>query len=199
MAKVIRSKWVYYPHGRWHRYLPRRKDGFKEFNYEAGGSISEFKEEMASELQEEAKTTTPKLWMAWLYRDLSGEPYWTKERVKKLFGTDFVVGRMEVFPNTAAFNEELWRIKHLIELKPITFPNGEPTSDDIYFVELHPDGRCQIAKNGTQIDVEQLSLTGSKKQWRANELNTQLAAKYFGGKDVFETNVYTNANISVVK
>uniref|UniRef100_A0A0K0DMU7 non-specific serine/threonine protein kinase n=1 Tax=Angiostrongylus cantonensis TaxID=6313 RepID=A0A0K0DMU7_ANGCA len=220
------DRWVYRPHGRWHRYLPRRNDSVKEFNYEAGGSLSEFKEEMANEVfcftsfffcftvivpkynqpycwdanfLEEANVSVPKLWMAWLYRDLSGEPYWTKKRVMNLFGTDFVVGRMEVFPNTSAFNEELWHIKHLIELKPITFPDGEPTSDDMFSMELHPDGRCRIAKVGAQVNVEQLKLTGLKKQWSPKELTSQLASKYYGCKDVFETNVYTNANISIVK
>ncbi|KAE9414696.1 hypothetical protein Angca_006635 [Angiostrongylus cantonensis] len=193
------DRWVYRPHGRWHRYLPRRNDSVKEFNYEAGGSLSEFKEEMANEFLEEANVSVPKLWMAWLYRDLSGEPYWTKKRVMNLFGTDFVVGRMEVFPNTSAFNEELWHIKHLIELKPITFPDGEPTSDDMFSMELHPDGRCRIAKVGAQVNVEQLKLTGLKKQWSPKELTSQLASKYYGCKDVFETNVYTNANISIVK
>uniref|UniRef100_A0A0R3PLE7 39S ribosomal protein L30, mitochondrial n=1 Tax=Angiostrongylus costaricensis TaxID=334426 RepID=A0A0R3PLE7_ANGCS len=180
------DRWVYRPHGRWYRYLPRRNDSVKEFNYEAGGSLSEFKEEMASEplqLHEEANISAPKLWMAWLYRDLSGEPYWTKKRVMKLFGTDFVVGRMDVFPNTSAFNEELWHIKHLIELKPITFPDGEPTSDDI----------MDLFHNRLQHSVIIIL------QWSPKELTSQLASKYYGCKDVFETNVYTNANISIVK
>ncbi|KAK6034872.1 hypothetical protein COOONC_27619 [Cooperia oncophora] len=136
MAKVIRTRWVYRPHGRWHRYLPRRNDGIKEFDYEKGGSLSEFKAELMSQSFEEPKAGPSKLWMAWLYRDLSGEPKWTKARVSKLFGPDPKVGRMEVFPNTSAYNEELWHIKHLIELKPMTFPNGEPTADDIYGVKV---------------------------------------------------------------
>ncbi|KAK6048331.1 hypothetical protein COOONC_14164, partial [Cooperia oncophora] len=37
---------------------------------------------------EEPKAGPSKLWMAWLYRDLSGEPKWTKARVSKLFGPD---------------------------------------------------------------------------------------------------------------
>ncbi|EYC16450.1 hypothetical protein Y032_0033g2669 [Ancylostoma ceylanicum] len=199
MAKVIRNRWVYRPHGRWHRYLPRRVDGVKEFNYEAGGSLADFREEMMSQGHEEPKTAPSKLWMAWLYRDLSGEPHWTKKRVEKLFGSEFKVGRMEVFPNTAAVNEELWHVKHLIELKPITFPNGEPTSADIYGVKLHPDGRCEVAKDVAPLTEEELRLYDANKQWSPKELERQLASKYFGCKDVFETNVYTNSNISVVK
>ncbi|WKY02670.1 hypothetical protein Q1695_016158 [Nippostrongylus brasiliensis] len=199
MAKVIRSRWVYRPHGRWHRYLPRRNDGVKEYDYSKGGSLAEFKDEFMRESHDEPKEGPSKLWMAWLYRDLSGEPHWTKSRVNKLFGVDFKVGRMEVFPNTAAFNEELWHIKHLIELKPITFPNGEPTAEDIYAMKLHPDGTCEVAKDVTPVKEDQLRLLDPKKQWPSKELNRQLAAKYHGCKDVFETNVYTDANISIVK
>ncbi|CAJ0596806.1 unnamed protein product [Cylicocyclus nassatus] len=199
MAKVIRNRWVYRPHGRWHRYLPRRNDGVKEFDYEAGGSIADFKEELKSLGQELPQTPPPKLWMAWLYRDLSGEPRWTKDRVKKLFGSDFEVGRMELFPNTASINEELWHMKHLIELKPVTFPNGEPTEEDIYGVKFHPDGRCEVTKGAAPLTEEQLQLFDRNKQWSSRELRRQLASKYWGCKDIFETNVYTNSNISIVK
>ncbi|KHJ95730.1 kinase domain protein [Oesophagostomum dentatum] len=199
MAKVIRNRWVYRPHNRWHRYLPRRNDGIKEFTYETGGSIAEFREEMMSQGHEEPKTPPSKLWMAWLYRNLSGEPHWTKDRVAKLFGSDYKVGRMELFPNTAAINEELWHVKHLIDLKPVTFPNGEPTEEDIYGVKFHPDGRCEVAKGAPPLTEEQLKLYDPEKQWTSKELNRQLASKYFGCKDVFETNVYTNSNISVVR
>lgn len=39
---------------------------------------------------------------------------------------------MEVLINSAAMNDKLWNVKHLIELRPITFPNGEPSEGDIY-------------------------------------------------------------------
>ncbi|KJH48182.1 hypothetical protein DICVIV_05700 [Dictyocaulus viviparus] len=198
MAKVIRSRWVYRPHGRWYRYLPRRNDSIKEFNYEMSGSLSNFKEEFAKEIALK-DTTISKLWIVWLYRDLVGEPYWTKKRVAKVFGTEFVVGRMEVFPNTMALNEELWHIKHLIELRPITFPDGEPSMDDIFSVELHPDGCCHVMKHGVPPAAEQLRLIDPKTQWSPKELNTQLASKYHGCKDIFETNVYTNSKISIVR
>lgn len=43
---------------------------------------------------------------------------------------------MEVFKNTASVNHELWHIKHLIDLKPLTFPNGEPTMEDVKSLEV---------------------------------------------------------------
>jgi large subunit ribosomal protein L30 len=43
---------------------------------------------------------------------------------------------MEIMKNTASTNEALWHIKHLIELRPITFPYGEPTIDDVGHIEV---------------------------------------------------------------
>lgn len=37
----ILDKWVYKPHGRWYRYLPRRNDAAKEFDYESEGVVPE--------------------------------------------------------------------------------------------------------------------------------------------------------------
>ncbi len=43
---------------------------------------------------------------------------------------------MTVFKNTAAFNAQLWHVKHLLELRPLTFPHGEPTVDDVNYIEV---------------------------------------------------------------
>lgn len=36
-----------------------------------------------------------------------------------------------VIPNTPHYNSMLWEVKHLIRLKPLKFPNGIPTEEDI--------------------------------------------------------------------
>ncbi len=41
-----------------------------------------------------------------------------------------------VLPNTPHFNQLLWEIKHLIRLKPVSFPNGIPTDEDIGSVKV---------------------------------------------------------------
>lgn len=43
---------------------------------------------------------------------------------------------MFVFKNTASQNAELWPLKHLIEIRPLYFPNGEPTADDVNALEV---------------------------------------------------------------
>lgn len=129
MAKVIRQCWVWKPHYRWHVYLPRRNDGLREYDFEANNATpSSFPEPMPEE--------PPKLWLVWFYRDLSGEPRWTKEHIRRLFGGDPTPGDMHVFKNTADINKQLWHMKHLIELRPMRFPNGEPTEADINHLEV---------------------------------------------------------------
>ncbi|CAD6188509.1 unnamed protein product [Caenorhabditis auriculariae] len=197
MAKVIRSRWVYRPEGKWHRYLPRRNDAVKEFDYvKRGASLQDF---AVSLPEEEKPQTPPKLWMAWLYRDLAGEPKWTKKYVENLFGADYKVGRMEVFRNSELINEELWKVKHLIELRPVTFPKGEPTEEDVYTTRLSPDGTCEIVPNAPTPSEEHLQLFDKSRQWTRRELGRDLAKKYHGYKNLFEADVYTNSNIIVAK
>lgn len=129
MAKVIRNCWVYKPNYSWHVYLPRRKDTNKEYDYEAHNATpSTFPEPMAEE--------PPKLWLVWFYRDLAGEPRWTQNRVRRLLGGDPKPGEMLVFKNSADVNKQLWHMKHLIELRPMRFPNGEPTEADVNHLEV---------------------------------------------------------------
>jgi len=42
-----------------------------------------------------------------------------------------------VLPNTPHFNQLLWEIKHLIRLKPVSFPDGIPTEKDIGAVKVN--------------------------------------------------------------
>ena len=36
-----------------------------------------------------------------------------------------------IHKNTECICENLWKIKHLVKVTPITFPNGEPTEEDL--------------------------------------------------------------------
>ncbi|CAI4232486.1 unnamed protein product [Auanema sp. JU1783] len=196
MAKVIRNRWVFRTGGKWYRYLPRRNDAVKEYDFESGGgSLDDFR----CEEQNTSMDPPSKLWMAWVYRDLATQPKWTKERIEKLFGKDWEIGKPEVFMNTEAVNQELWHIKHLIELKPIRFPNGEPTINDLHGIRLNPDGVCNVAQGVEPVPEDQLRLFDETKQWSAKEISQQLDAKYYGFKDVFERNVYTSSKISQLK
>ncbi|CAP33847.1 Protein CBR-MRPL-30 [Caenorhabditis briggsae] len=197
MAKVIRNRWVYRPDNKWTRYLPRRNDAVKEFDYErSGASLRHYTEEIP---EEQRPKRASKLWMAWLYRDLAGEPKWTKKHVENLFGADFKVGRMEVFRNTELMNEELWKVKHLIELRPIEFKNGiEPTDEDVFSTSLSPNGQCEVIQGGHVASEGDLKLADGK-QWTRKELGRDLNKKYHLYQSVFEQNVHTPNNITVLK
>lgn len=190
MAKVIRKQWVWKKQGHSYKYLPRRNDGLKEYDFIANESGPE-------NFPEKLNCAPPKLWLGWLYRGPNGEPKWTKKVVKNLFGEDYEVGKMEIFKNTASVNEQLWRIKHLIELKPLTFPNGEPTIDDIKALEVLPDGRCIINK-ATACDDKFITVFDAHKQWSAREISGRLKTRVNHRKDVFEDTVYNPANMSII-
>ncbi|CAJ0959565.1 unnamed protein product, partial [Mesorhabditis belari] len=198
MAKVIRPQWVFRKDNKWVRYLPRRHDGIVgEYDYKKYSAT--YEDFCQTQEESPAASTSPsKLWLAWLYRELNGEPRWTRARVHKLFGIDYKPGRMEIFPNTPSYNEELWNIKHLIELKPVTFPNGEPTEADITTLQINPDGRCVVCEKN-RVNEADLVLYDAKKQYSSRELSRKLNQNYYGFKDVFEKNVYTPSNISIMK
>lgn len=61
------------------RHLPRRIEGVREYDFEKNQAMPR---DFPDKLQEEPS----KLLLVWLYRGLSGEPKWTKEKVKKLLG-----------------------------------------------------------------------------------------------------------------
>ncbi|VDK58643.1 unnamed protein product [Gongylonema pulchrum] len=78
----------------------------------------------------------PKLWLAWIYRNYLKDPAYIRKKVEKLFGKNAEPGKMFIFKNTASQNAELWPLKHIIEIRPLTFPNGEPTIDDVNALEV---------------------------------------------------------------
>lgn len=188
MAKVIRNQWVWKKQGHNYRYLPRRNDGQKEFDFEASAAGPEHFPEKLNE-------APPKLWIAWIYREPAGAR--SKHWLKKLFGEDYRVGKMEVFKNTASQNKVLWHVKHLIDLKPLRFPNGEPTLDDVNSLEVLYDGNCVVDKR-ISCNESQLSVRDPSKQWSPAELSGHLGSRYRQCLDVFEDTVYNPSNITIV-
>lgn len=43
-------------------------------------------------------------------------------------------------------NAMLWKVKHLIKIAPITFPNGMPTEDDLDCTYLKENGELVVNK-----------------------------------------------------
>lgn len=51
-----------------------------------------------------------------------------------------------VVKNIPEVNAMLWKVKHLVDIKPIVFPYGEPTVDDIKHTFLKESGECVVTK-----------------------------------------------------
>lgn len=60
-----------------------------------------------------------------------------------------------VVKNTPETNEMLWHVKHLIKVRPITFPHGVPTEEDIGYATLMPSGELVIRKQ-LKVDLKEL-------------------------------------------
>ena len=89
---------------------------------------------------------------------------------------------MEVFRNTELMNEELWKVKHLIELRPVEFTNGiEPTDDDVFSTRLQPNGRCEVIQGGHVATENDLKLADDGKQVELRE-RLRLKIKIFERK-----------------
>lgn len=54
----------------------------------------------------------------------------------------------------------LWKVKHLVKITPINFPNGQPTEDDLNHTILKENGDCVVIKN---IDTLQQRLEAAEK------------------------------------
>ncbi|KAI6177101.1 hypothetical protein M3Y97_00870600 [Aphelenchoides bicaudatus] len=190
--KVIRNRYVFRKNNRWNQYLPRREDGNKEYDFEKNDAMpKDFNQPMDVE-------TPPKLWLVWAHRATNEGRDWTNDRVKQVFGCFPEPGKMHVFKNTADINDRLWRIKHLIEVRPITFPNGEPTTSDVAFTEIFADGRCVVDRE-TVADPSTIKIYDPKKQFAAGYLSAVLARRDGLFKDVYPDNVYTPSKITLVE
>jgi hypothetical protein len=139
----------------------------------------------------------PKLWLVWAYRKTDIERPWTKNNLKELFGDLPVPGKMHVFKNTASINDKLWKVKPFIEVRPITFPNGEPTETDAKFTELFVDGQCIVDRN-VNSQAGDISIYDPKSQFRPGYLEKFLRRRYETFKDVYPDTVYNPSNITVV-
>ncbi|GFT29922.1 39S ribosomal protein L30 [Nephila pilipes] len=84
-----------------------------------------------------------KLFMVWRVATLIGRPMWEKEAIIKLGLADHKV-KYAIVKNTASNNKFLWSIKHLIRVKPITFPDGFPTEEDAYSTFLKQTGELIV-------------------------------------------------------
>merc|ERR1711963_945441 len=80
------------------------------------------------------------LHMVYRIKETAGRPYWEKDMLKEL-GIYEKPYNPVVLKNTPETNQKLQQVKHLIKIKPVTFPYGLPKDEDDY-------KHCYLNENG---------------------------------------------------
>jgi len=83
-----------------------------------------------------------------------GAPHWDKALLKQL-GLDEESRAVAIVANTPSNNVVLYRIKHMIEIKPITFPHGMPTDPSQGFLKENGEYISYNKLDSPGINVEQ--------------------------------------------
>ncbi|XP_022250896.1 39S ribosomal protein L30, mitochondrial-like isoform X2 [Limulus polyphemus] len=86
-----------------------------------------------------------KLHLVQRVKSLYGRPYWEKLTMKNL-KLDGKPSSYVILKNTPSINRTLWTVKHLIKVKPITFPYGLPKEGDYSGTFLKPSGEMFVSQ-----------------------------------------------------
>uniref|UniRef100_A0A1Y1KQ81 Uncharacterized protein n=1 Tax=Photinus pyralis TaxID=7054 RepID=A0A1Y1KQ81_PHOPY len=84
-----------------------------------------------------------KLFKVQRIKHIKGCPYWEKNILKE-FKIDGKLNNYAIIKNIPENNARLWRIKHLVKIVPVTFPNGFP--DDSWGTYLKENGELLVTK-----------------------------------------------------
>lgn len=119
---------------------------------------------------------------------------WKRERAW-LF--PFQVNKMKIFKNTPYWNQRLWECKQFIEIRPITFPHGEPTEGDVNYTTILSNGECVVDKN-LKLDEGQLTVKAEDDltSFPRGYVPSKLLSKWHGGKNIQEDDVWGMKNMS---
>ena len=105
---------------------------------------------------------------------------------------------MHVFKNTPSWNRILWNVKAFIEIRPISFPHGEPTEEDVGNLRVLPTGECIVDKK-LHVPSEELDLEKKRKQLKqftTSYLLSQSTRQWFQTKEILEDNLWSDPNTS---
>ncbi|KAL3270694.1 hypothetical protein HHI36_021222 [Cryptolaemus montrouzieri] len=87
-----------------------------------------------------------KLFRVQRIKPLKGVPYFEKSILKD-FKLDGKLSDVVILKNMKETNMKLWKIKHLIQIKPVTFPNGFPEDTNGTYLE----------ENGELVIIQKIS------------------------------------------
>jgi len=146
----------------------RRAMSSTKENYEVAVSKIFDKVRATRALQENPQQLKPsKLFAVERIASTFARPYWEKNIIKALGLEETAreqkenirkpVGSLVVVKNTPEMCKMLWRVKHLIRVKPITFPDGLPTKGQ--FTGSHLDKNGVFSRRADfEIDVDRLQI-----------------------------------------
>ncbi|KAE8744762.1 hypothetical protein FOCC_FOCC008578 [Frankliniella occidentalis] len=86
-----------------------------------------------------------KLFMVERVKPMKGQPWWDKEVLTRLGLDSDEKYHVVILKNHQNICEDLWKVKHLVKITPISFPNGEPTEEDIERTLLTGDGQMIVS------------------------------------------------------
>lgn len=98
-------------------------------------------EELSDKIQvaQTTKVANPSpVHMVWLTQHLHCRPWYEKVIVRRLGLHSRLMFERVLLPNTPHYNQLLYQIKHLVNIKALTFPDGIPTEADIGAVKFCP-------------------------------------------------------------
>ncbi|XP_053657929.1 39S ribosomal protein L30, mitochondrial [Anopheles marshallii] len=100
-------------------------------------------------------------------KPIKGLPHWEK-RILRGLGL-YEKNAVAVVKNIPENNARLWKVKHLVEILPITYKYGEPTQDDIERTFLKEDGECVVIRKLEAIEVANSKITAAEQIRNAKE------------------------------
>ena len=112
-------------------------------------------------IQNSQVTNPSPVHLVWRHQTICRRPWWDKVIMRRLGLHSAKNWERALVPNTPHFNRLLWQVKHLIRVKPLTFPDGIPTEKDIGAVKI--EDHSGIVRISDQYRVPEHRLTGDKK------------------------------------
>jgi len=98
------------------------------------------------EVPKEKESYRPsKLLMVHRVHPMKGRPIYEKLLMAKL-GLDGPTDNYVIMKNSPGVNAKLWSLKHLIRVRPITFPNGLPADGDVTGTYLKDNGEFVVSQ-----------------------------------------------------
>ncbi|KAL5275754.1 Mrpl30 family protein [Megaselia abdita] len=116
-------------------------------------------------------------------KPVKGCPYWEKKILNEL-GLDLKMSDFTIVKNIPENNVRLWKIKHLLKIDPIDFPQGIPNETNKHLAFIKDNGECVIPSDDKkrivarieaievfQSDTNQMSTDNLKRDSRMKWLN----------------------------